>query len=93
MNILNFVKKKKYKEACKLILLIINNGFSIIDILESIIIYLKTYDVDIEQEKVFKIIEVILKYINIFYNIHEDDIELYFLTNNIITILNDNNKK
>lgn len=84
-------KKKEYKEANKLILLIINNGFSIIDILESIIIYLKTYDVDIEQEKVFKIIEVILKYINIFYNIHEDDIEVYFLTNNIITILNDNN--
>lgn len=84
-------KKKEYKEANKLILLIINNGFSIIDILESIIIYLKTYDVDIEQEKVFKIIEVILKYINIFYNIHEDDIEIYFLTNNIITILNDNN--
>ncbi len=84
-------KKKQYKEACVLIISIINNGFSIIDILESIIIYLKTYDINLKEDAIFKIIEVILKYINIFYNIHEDDIEIYFLTNNIITILNDNN--
>lgn len=83
-------KKNNYKEACKLMISIINNGFSIIDILESIIIYLKTYNVDFQEDVVFKIIELILKYINIFYNIHEDDIEIYFLTNNIITIVNNN---
>jgi DNA polymerase III gamma/tau subunit len=84
-------KKSNYKEACKIITKIINNGFSIIDILENIIIYLKTYNIDLKQDVIFKIIEIILKYINIFYNIHEDDIEIYFLTNNIISILNDNN--
>ena len=84
-------KKNNYKEACKIIIRIINNGFSIIDILENIIIYLKTYNINLEQDIIYKIIEIILKYINIFYNIHEDDIEIYFLTNNIISILNDNN--
>lgn len=86
-------KKNNYKEACNIIISIINNGFSIIDILESIIIYLKTHKLDLKEDEVFKIIELILKYINIFYNIHEDDIEIYFLTNNIITIVNDNNLK
>ena len=84
-------KKNNYKEACKIIIRIINNGFSIIDILENIIIYLKTYNINLEQDIIYKIIEIILKYINIFYNIHEDDIEIYFFTNNIISILNDNN--
>ena len=89
-NYFELCKQNKYKDACNVIINIINNGFSIIDILESIIIYLKTYDTLLEEEEIFKIIKIVLKYINIFYNIHEDDIELYFLTKNIIDILANN---
>ena len=81
-------KEKKYKAACNIIVNIINNGFSIIDILESLMLYLKTYDLELNQEEIFKIIKIVLKYINIFYNLHEDDIEIYFLTKNIVDVLN-----
>ena len=87
-NYFELCRKKKYKNACNIILNIINNGFSIIDILENLMIYLKTYDTDLKQEEIFEIIKIILKYINIFYNLHEDDIEIYFFTKNIIDILN-----
>ena len=39
-----------------------------------------------EDEK-YKIIPYICKYITIFHNIHEDEIELALFTNNLITIL------
>ena len=35
----------------------------------------------------YKIIPVICKYITIFYDVHEDEIELIFLTNNLLALL------
>lgn len=78
--------QKKSIEAYNFLKSISNNGFSVIDILENMVTFLKN-NKKVKQDKAYEIIKIILKYINIFYNLHEDEIELFFLTNNIINIL------
>jgi DNA polymerase-3 subunit gamma/tau len=69
------------------ILNISKNGYAVIDILEEFFLYIKLH-ADVEDKFKYEIIKLICKYINIFHNIHEDSIELIFLTNNIIKIFN-----
>jgi len=83
---LNLCKNKKVKEANNLILELHNIGLSVIDILDNIIYYVKNINKNLNEEYRFKIIKLITNYINIFNNLHEDKIELLFLTNNIIKI-------
>ena len=77
---------KNYKDAINNILKIYYNGYSVIDILDEFYMYIKLYS-NIEEETKYKILKYICNYINIFNNIHEHQIELIFLTNNIIKIL------
>jgi DNA polymerase III delta prime subunit len=58
-------------------------GFSVIDILDTFFSYIKITSMVSEEHK-YQLIELICKYINIFYTIHEDQIELALLTNDII---------
>jgi len=85
-NYLNLCKNNKVKEAKKLILELNNIGLSVIDILDNIIYYVKNINKSLNEEYRFKIIKLITNYINVFNNLHEDKIELLFLTNNIIKI-------
>ena len=62
---------------------LINRGYSVMDILDNYFIYIKTSTIVSEEEK-YEIIPYICKYISIFNNIHEDEIELYHFTNNLI---------
>jgi len=71
------------KEAINIMHSLINRGYSVIDILDNYFIYIKTTTVLSEEEK-YKIIPYICKFISIFTNIHEDEIELYHFTNNLI---------
>ena len=82
-------KENNLKLAIEHILNICNNGFSVIDILEEFFLYIKFHSY-LDDEYNYEIIKLICKYINIFHNIHEDSIELIFLTNNIIYIFNKN---
>tara|TARA_Y100001970_G_scaffold292133_1_gene432113 strand:- start:16295 stop:17260 length:966 start_codon:yes stop_codon:yes gene_type:complete len=84
---INLCRENKLKESSKFILDMYNNGFSVIDILEDFFLYIKLHS-DLEDKYKYEIIKLICKYINIFNNIHEDSIELIFLTNNIICIFN-----
>tara|TARA_B110000444_G_scaffold257627_1_gene296508 strand:- start:849 stop:1817 length:969 start_codon:yes stop_codon:yes gene_type:complete len=84
---INLCKKNNLKESIEHILNVYNNGFSVIDILEEFFLYIKLYS-EIEDKYKYDIIKLICKYINIFHNIHEDSIELIFLTNNISKIFN-----
>lgn len=61
-------------------------GYSVTDVLESYFSFIKLSDILSEQEK-YAIIPLICKYITVFYNIHEDDIELKFFTNELISAL------
>ena len=56
------------------------------DILDNYFLFLKSTNILSENEK-YLIIKLTCKYITIFYNIHEDEIELSLFTNNLIKIL------
>jgi DNA polymerase III delta prime subunit len=75
------------KKSIKIIQKNVNLGFSVIDILENLYIYIKVTDI-IDEVTKYNIIIIISKYIAVFYSKHEDDIELYFLTYEINKILN-----
>jgi DNA polymerase III delta prime subunit len=88
-NYTNFLKKSNLTEAIKLIYEIYDQGYSVMDILDNYFLFIKSTTLLNEAEK-YKIIPYICKYITIFHNIHEDDIELSLFTNNMIKILCDN---
>ena len=77
------VKEENLTEAIKLFYDIHDVGYSTMDILDNYFFFVKVTDMLTENEK-YKIIPHICKYINVFHNIHEDEIELAFFTNNII---------
>ena len=80
------VLEKKIKESIYLIYEIFDKGYSVMDILDNYFIFVKNTTILTEEQK-YKIIPFICKYISIFHNIHEDEIELSLFTNNLINIL------
>ena len=72
--------------AVKLIYSIYDKGYSVMDILDNYFLFVKITHLLNEEQK-YKIIPYICKYITIFHNIHEDEIELALFTNNLVNIL------
>ena len=72
--------------ALQIIKNLIDMGYSVMDVLDSYFLFIKTTSI-VSEEKKYKIISLICNYITIFHNIHEDEIELSFFTNNLIAIL------
>tara|TARA_Y100000741_G_scaffold36543_1_gene25693 strand:- start:9154 stop:10122 length:969 start_codon:yes stop_codon:yes gene_type:complete len=83
---LELCKKKDLQNSINLLYDIYDKGYSVIDILNVLFIYAKNSNLLNENEK-YNTITLISKYITIFYNLHEDEIELAIFTNNIIEIL------
>ena len=83
----NFLLQKSLKNAIYLITDLYDKGYSVMDILDNYFTFVKTTNILNEEQK-FKIIPCICKYISIFHNIHEHEIELSLFTNNIIELLN-----
>jgi DNA polymerase III delta prime subunit len=81
-----FLLQKNLKQAIHLINELYDKGYSVMDILDNYFIFVKSSTILNEEQK-FKIIPCICKYITIFHNIHEDEIELSLFTNNIIETL------
>jgi DNA polymerase III delta prime subunit len=77
---------KNYEKSIKIIFNIYNKGYSVLDILDNFFYFIKITDF-INEEKKYKVIKLICKYIEIFYTIHENEIELAFFTNNLINNL------
>ena len=82
----NLIKQNKIEEALDLIYHLYDRGFSVMDILDNYFVFIKQC-VSLTEDEKYKIIPYICKYITIFHNIHEDEIELALFTNNLITIL------
>lgn len=82
------VLEHKITEAIQLIYEIYDKGYSVMDILDNFFIFIKSTHILTEDQK-YKIIPCICKYISIFHNIHEDEIELSLFTNNITDLLSD----
>ena len=72
--------------AIYLIYSIHDRGYSVMDILDTYFLYVKSTNL-LSEEKKYEIIKLLCKYIAIFYNVHEDEIELALFTKNLINIL------
>ena len=79
------LKNNKLNEAIKLIYQIYDKGYSVMDILDSYFLFIKNTK-NITEDQKYNIIPFICKYITIFHNIHEDEIELALFTNNLIKL-------
>jgi DNA polymerase III delta prime subunit len=80
------LKNKNLIESVRILYEIYEKGYSVMDILDNYFLFVKTTLLLTENEK-YNIIPIICKYITIFHNIHEDEIELALFTNNLIQIL------
>ena len=92
---ISFKELARYTEACKIGDLnsalcvmnkLIDKGYSVTDILDNYFTFVKITDLLNEDEK-YNIIPFICKYITIFHNLHENEIELLFFTNNIVNAI------
>ena len=82
-----WLNEKKIKEASQTILDIYKKGYSVIDIFDTYFNFIKL-NKEINEELKYKIIKIILKYISLFYTLHENEIELIFFTNDLIELTN-----
>jgi len=64
---------------------VLQKGFSVMDVLDNYFIFIK-YTTKISETLKYDIIKLICKYITIFHNVHEDSIELWLFTNNLISL-------
>lgn len=62
-------------------------GYSVIDILDFFFTFVKQTTI-IDEDVKYKIIPYLCKYITVFHDIHEDEIELALFTNNLIDVIN-----
>ena len=82
----NFILSQQLLPAINIIYELYEKGYSVMDILDNYFIFIKT-TTNLTEEQKYKIIPYICKYITIFHNIHEDEIEMSLFTNNLIKIL------
>jgi DNA polymerase III delta prime subunit len=85
----NLCLNNKLTEAIKIIYNIYDAGYSVIDIFDNYFLFIKSTKM-IDEVIKYEIIKVLCKYITVFHNIHEDEIELALFTNNIIKLFNKN---
>jgi len=74
--------ERNLSKSIKLIFSIFKKGYSVMDILDSYFIFVKTCSILDEHSK-YKLIKYICKYIAIFHTLHESEIELALFTNEI----------
>jgi DNA polymerase III delta prime subunit len=82
----NLLKNDNLSDAIKLLYNIYDKGYSVMDILDNYFLFVKFTDTLTETQK-YDIVPVICKYISVFHNIHEDEIELSLFSNNIYALL------
>jgi replication factor C subunit 2/4 len=79
------IKNGELKQAIKILYDLYDKGYSVIDILDNYFLFIKITTCISETEK-YDIIPLICKYITVFNNIHEDEIELALFSNNMYNL-------
>ena len=82
----NYIIQGELTKGISLVYDLIDKGYSVMDVLDNYFMFVKSTNMLSEEQK-YNIIPCICKYITIFHNIHEDEIELSLFTNNIIQLL------
>lgn len=80
------LKKKDLKNAINTLFVLHEQGYSVIDILDYFFFFIKQTDL-IDEDVKYKLIPYMCKYITVFYNVHEECIELALFTNNILKLI------
>lgn len=80
------LKNKDLYTAIRIFYDIFECGYSVIDILDFFFIFVKSTN-QLDEMVKYKLIPHICKYITVFHNIHEDEVELALFTNSIYTLL------
>jgi replication factor C small subunit len=76
---------KDLRLATSLMCNLFDRGYSVMDILDNYFLFVKVTPLLTENEK-YLIIPLLCKYITIFHDIHEDEIELALFTNNLVSL-------
>ena len=83
---INQVRNNELYQAIHTLYNIFECGYSVIDILDYFISFVKQTSILSEDVK-YEIIPFLCKYITIVHNVHEDEIELALFTNNLHSLL------
>lgn len=82
----NLILKNKMAESVSILYKLHHEGYSVMDILDNYFTYIKITTL-LDEDVKYKLTTIICKYIIHFHNIHEDELELAFFTNNFIKLL------
>lgn len=74
------------EQSIRLFYQLYDKGYSVMDIYDNYFLYIKTTKL-VSETHTYEIIKLLCKYITIFHNIHEDEIELALFSNNLIDLL------
>ena len=85
-NYTNFIVNNDLHSAIDVLYNLYDKGYSVMDIYDNYLLYIKPCTFVKEIHK-YEIIKLLCKYITIFHNIHEDEIELALFTNNLNQLL------
>ena len=78
-----YITNDNLPEAINVFYNLYDSGYSVIDILDNYFIFIKMYDKFDDEIIKYKIIKLLCKYITLFHNLHEDEIELALFSNNL----------
>ena len=81
------IKVGDLANAIKTIYEMHDHGYSVIDIFENYFTFIKTTAGIFNEMQKYKIIAILCKYITVFHNVHEDEIELALFVNNAVSAL------
>ena len=81
----SLLKERKLVDAINVLYMIYDQGYSVMDILDNYFTFVKITSL-IDEDLKYEIIPFICKYITVFHNIHEDEIELALFTNNLVKL-------
>ena len=85
-NYFTLAKKGELKEGYEYLLTITEKGYSVMDILNEMYVFIKITKILTEEEK-YKCCKIISSYIVHFITIHEEELELLLFTDEIIKVL------
>ena len=76
---------KDLDTCIKILYSLYDQGYSVMDILDNYFLFVKSTSL-IDETNKYKITKILCKYMTIFHNIHEDEIELALFTNNLVAL-------
>lgn len=85
-NYTNLIIHNNLLDAIDILYDLFDKGYSVMDIYDNYLLFVKSTSILNETQK-YEIIKILCKYITIFHNIHEDEIELALFTNNLNQLL------